>query len=113
VQHSLVAMLEMCRQGTFTPEQVVEKMCHAPAVRFRVKERGFLDEGLYADIIIVRPGQDWRVKPENILYKCGWSPFEGETFTHAVTHTIINGAVVYSGGRVDISFRGKRLEFER
>lgn len=113
VQHSLVAMLELSKQGLFPIEKVVEKMCHAPAIRFNVKERGFLDKGNYADIVIVDPLHSWRVKTDNILYKCGWSPFEGVEFRHKVAYTIINGSVVYANGVVNSDFRGKRLEFDR
>lgn len=111
VQHSLTAMMEMCRQGIFSEEQVVDKMCHAPAKLFKVRERGFLREGYFADIAVIDPDRPWTVSAENILSKCGWSPFEGDTFNTSVTHTVINGQVVYSEGRVDTSFRGKALEF--
>ncbi len=113
LQHSLVAMLELAAQGVLTPEQVVEKMCHAPATRFAIHGRGFLREGAYADIVIVDPKAPWSVARENILYKCGWSPFEGVKFRHRVTHTLINGQVVYRNGVVDDSFRGQALRFDR
>lgn len=106
VQHSLVAMLAL-----FTPEVVVEKMCHAPALRFGVQGRGFLREGYAADIAIVDPAARWVVGSENILYKCGWSPFEGVEFTHRVTHTLVNGRLVYRHGRFDQAARGQQLEF--
>jgi len=80
VQHSLQVMLELARQGIYTKEFVVEKMCHAPARLFRVKERGFIREGYFADLVLIDPARPYTVTPENILYKCGWSPFEGETF---------------------------------
>lgn len=113
VQHSLVAMLEMSRQGAFSVETVVDKMSHAPAMRYSVKDRGFLREGYYADIVVVNPDSVWTVCTDNILYKCGWSPFEGNSFTHKITHTLINGNVVYSDSRVNSEFRGMALEFDR
>lgn len=113
VQHSLTAMTDMAGRGHFTMEQVVERMCHAPARLFEVKERGFLREGYFADIAVVDPAAPWTVDKSNILYKCGWSPFEGHTFGSSVTHTIINGAVVYRDGHVDASHRGRALEFDR
>ena len=113
VQHSLVAMLELSARGIFPVEKVVEKMCHAPAVRFRVSQRGFLREGYFADIVLVRPGEEWTVAPDNILYKCGWSPFEGVRFSHRVTRTLINGHTVYCNGKTDLSYRGKALAFDR
>ena len=113
VQHSLAAMLELAAQGVFPVEKVVEKMCHAPAVRFRVSKRGFLREGYFADIVLVRPGDRWTVGPENILYKCGWSPFEGVAFSHRITRTLVNGRTVYLDGKADTSLRGRALVFDR
>lgn len=113
VQHSLPAMLELSEAGVLSLEQVVDKMCHAPAVRYKVKDRGFLRKGAYADIVIADPASAWTVIRENILYKCGWSPFEGIRFSHKITATIINGKVVYDGQSVDTSFRGSALVFDR
>ncbi|HHL52261.1 MAG TPA: dihydroorotase, partial [Flammeovirgaceae bacterium] len=113
VQHSLPAMLELCRQGVFTPEKVVEKMCHAPAEMFRIIDRGYLREGYYADMVLVDPEAPWTVAKENILAKCGWSPFEGQTFHHRITHTWVNGALVYDNGRINDSSKGQRLLFDR
>ncbi len=106
VQHSLCAMLEIA-----DPQTVAGKMCHAPATRFRVRERGFLREGYHADIVIVDPASPWTVAKENILYKCGWSPLEGMTLRNRVTHTIINGRVAYRDGVLDEQMRGLQLEF--
>lgn len=120
VQHSLAAMLTMAspQQGVFTAAQVVERMCHAPARLFRIKERGFLRPGYYADIAIVDLNQPWTVSrdtdtpDERILYKCGWSPFEGIPLSAKVRHTFVNGRMVYSSGTgVDDTVRGQRLEF--
>ncbi|MDR1171847.1 MAG: dihydroorotase [Bacteroidales bacterium] len=111
VQHSLVAMLEFFHDHRITIEQVVEKMCHNPALLFGVKRRGFIREGYWADLVLVDTAQEWQVAPENILYKCGWSPFEGQTFRSAVTHTWVNGNLVYNHGHFDESSRGMALEF--
>lgn len=113
VQHSLVAMLEMVKQGIFTYETVVEKMCHAPAKLFQIKDRGFIRPGYKADLTLIAPDQGWTVSEDNILYKCGWSPFEGTTFSHKVMHTYVNGLHVYCDGIVDLSIRGERLLFNR
>ena len=113
VQHSLTAMLELYKRGDVTLSHIVEKMCHAPAVRFQVKDRGFIRPGYYADLVLADLSQRWEVETENILYKCKWSPFEGDSFTTKVTHTFIGGRLVYSNGVVDTSFRGNALEFDR
>lgn len=111
VQHSLVAMLQLAKQGAFSVEQVVRKMCHAPAELYRVVDRGYIRQGYYADLVLVNPNKSWTVNKTNILAKCGWSPFENTTFDHQVVKTIINGKVVYNDGVIDDSFRGQRLTF--
>lgn len=111
VQHSLVAMLELAANGTFPLETVVERMCHAPAVLFGVEDRGFIREGAFADLVVVDPEAPWTVGQENILYKCGWSPLSGRTFRSRVTHTLVNGRVVYENGQFDESVKGQRLTF--
>jgi len=113
VQHSLVAMLEMSKKGMISIEKVVEKMCHAPADLFRIDRRGYIREGYYADLVLVDPANSWIVSPENILYKCGWSPFEGTTFSHQVTQTFVNGELVFDRGNVIFGKQGKRLMFNR
>jgi dihydroorotase len=113
VQHSLVAMLELVRQNKLTIEKVVEKMCHAPARLFGVRARGFLEPGFKADMVLVDPEREWTVAHRNILYKCGWSPFEGEIFHSAVTHTWINGKLAYREGLFNEMVLGERLEFIR
>ncbi|MDR2935722.1 MAG: dihydroorotase [Rikenellaceae bacterium] len=113
VQHSLTVMLELFKRGELALADVVEKMCHAPAIRFKVKDRGFLREGAYADLVLVDLYSAWEVSTENILCKCGWSPFDGERFSTHVTHTVINGRIVYENGVVDTSFRGMPLAFDR
>ncbi|HLO57449.1 MAG TPA: dihydroorotase [Bacteroidales bacterium] len=111
VQHSLTAMLEFCRQGLMKTEQVVEKMCHAPADLFHVEKRGYIRPGYYADLVIVDPDDPWTVSKDNLLYKCGWSPFTGMTFHSKVTHTLVNGNIVYEKGKLNHEFKGMRLLF--
>jgi dihydroorotase len=113
VQHSLIAMLEMVRKGIFTIEMVVEKMCHSPAELFKIDKRGYIREGYHADLVLIDPNAIRKVTKENILYKCGWSPFENETFSHRVTHTFVNGRLVYDNGRFDESVKGSALCFSR
>ncbi len=113
VQHALVAMMEFYHQGKISLERLVEKMCHNPAILFEVKERGFLREGYYADMVLVDPENPWKVTPPTILSKCGWSPFLGTTFRSQVTHTIVSGSLVFSNGNFDESIWGKRLSFQR
>lgn len=113
VQHALTALFEACKKGKITVEQIVEKTAHNPAILFQVEKRGFIKEGYYADIVIVNPEEPWKVEKENILYKCGWSPFEGEEFSAKVTHTFVNGNLVYQDGKVNSVNLGQRLLFER
>jgi dihydroorotase len=113
VQHSLIAMLEMASQGIFGYEKVIEKMCHLPAVLFNVSNRGFIRKGYKADLVLIDPNQKWEVDTGNILYKCGWSPFEGVVFQHKVTHTFVNGNLVYANGFFNEESRGERLLFSR
>ena len=113
VQHALIAMLELAHQGVFSVEQVVEKMAHAPARLFDIVDRGFIREGLKADLVLVDLDAPWTVDRASVLSKCGWSPFEGQRFKSRVVQTWVNGAVVYADGRVDRSVRGERLSFDR
>lgn len=113
VQHAVVAMFEAHHQGKISIEKIVEKMCHNPAKIFKIEKRGFIKEGYYADIAIVNAYLPWNVKKENILYKCGWSPFEGYNFKSRVTHTFVNGKLVYHNGKVKDVKVGQRLLFER
>lgn len=113
VQHSLVVMLQMVKQGKITIEKVVEKMCHNPAILFGVKERGYIREGYKADLVLVNPNASWTVGKNNILAKCGWSPFEGQEFFSMVTNTWVNGNLVYENGRVIEGTNGQRLIFKR
>jgi dihydroorotase len=113
VQHSLLLMLHYVKEGRITIEKVVEKMSHAVATCFNIKERGYIREGYFADLVIVDLAQKTVVSTENILYKCGWSPLEGTIFPAAVTHTFVNGNLVYGNGAWDESQKGERLKFQR
>lgn len=113
VQHSLVAMLEMVHQGVFSLPQVVQQMCHRPARLFRIDDRGFIRENYYADLVVVDLHKPWTVSKENILYKCAWSPFEGQTFQSKVEHCFVNGNWVYNDGKIDETCRGQRLSFTK
>lgn len=113
VQHAVVAMFEAHHQGKISVEKIVEKMCHNPAKIFKIEKRGFIREGYHADLVIVNPSLPWSVKPDNILYKCGWSPFENYTFKSRITHTFVNGELVYNNFKVKDTRAGKRLLFDR
>lgn len=111
VQHALVAMLEMSKKGFIPVEKVVQKMCHAPADLFRVNRRGYIREGYFADMVLIDPDKSWVVSPENILYKCGWSPFEGTKFSHKIITTFVNGVPVYENGTIQKTKNSARLTF--
>lgn len=113
VQHSLLAMLELSKNNKIAIETVVEKMCHAPAKIFNVEKRGFIRKNYKADIVIVNPNKKQLVSKENVLYKCGWSPFEGTEFSHTVEKTFINGHLAYDAGNFYESKKGEMLTFER
>ncbi len=113
IQHSLVVMLELWHRKIFSLEKIVEMMCHNPAVLFNIRNRGFIREGYKADLCLIDPSQPWSVSKDNILYKCGWSPFEGTTFRSKVVQTIVNGNIVYDNGVINENFRGQRLIFDR
>ena len=113
VQHAVIAMFEMHLQGKISVEKIVEKMAHNPATIFKIEKRGFIKVGYYADLVIINPGLPWSVKKDNILAKCGWSPFEGYTFKSRITHTFVNGQLVYNNFKVKDIRCGKRLLFER
>ncbi|MNK14905.1 Allantoinase [compost metagenome] len=113
VQHAVVAMFEAYHQKKISVEKIVEKMAHNPAKIFKIEKRGFIKEGYYADLVIVNPGLPWNVKKENILYKCGWSPFEGVNFKSRITHTFVNGMLVYNNFKVKDLRCGERLLFNR
>lgn len=111
VQHSMVAMLEMSRKGFISVEKVIQKMCHAPADLFRIEKRGYIREGYFADLVLVDPNKSWIVSPENILYKCGWSPFEGVEFSNKIVATYINGVPAFKNDKINELVKGKRISF--
>jgi dihydroorotase len=113
VQHAVVALFEAHHQGKISVEKIVEKMCHNPAKIFKIEKRGFIKEGFYADLVIVNPAKPWSVNKDNILYKCGWSPFEGTNFKSRVSHTFVNGQLVYENAKVKEIKAGQRLLFDR
>ena len=113
VQHALQAMLEAVKNKKITIEKMVEKMCHNPAKIFKIDKRGFIRKGFFADLVLVDLNREDKVTKSNILYKCGWSPFEGIVFSSKITHTIINGNLIYNEGVFDDKIKGKRLIFKR
>lgn len=113
VQHALPAMLEYYHSGRISLEKIVEKMCHNPAKLFQVKNRGFIKEGYYADLVVLDLKDSWTVTKENIAYKCGWSPFEGNSFKSKITHTFVNGHLAYENGNFSEERKAMRLTFNR
>tara|TARA_X000001036_G_scaffold95103_1_gene87741 strand:+ start:330 stop:1670 length:1341 start_codon:yes stop_codon:yes gene_type:complete len=113
VQHSLVAMLEGYHKNKIKLEKIVEKMCHNPAILYEIENRGYIREGYFADLVIFNLNNPWTVNKENILYKCGWSPFEGTTFKSRISHTIVNGNIVYFNDKIIDKYMGKKLTFKR
>jgi dihydroorotase len=113
VQHSLNIMLEFYHQGRISMERIVEKMCHAPAQCFQIEQRGFLQEGYWADVVILDPDREWTVTPDNIYYKCGWTPLMGHHFRGMVEATIVSGHLAYQNGRFFEEKKGERMLFER
>ncbi len=113
IQHSLVLMLELAKQGKTTVEKVIEKMCHAPATLYRVEKRGYIRKGYFADLVLVDRNKHWTIATNNILSKCGWSPYEGTELSHQVSHTFVNGKLVYNNGVFDENVRGERLNFNQ
>lgn len=113
VQHAVVALMESYQKGRISLEKLVEKMCHNPAILFQIEKRGFVREGYYADLILVDTNDPWTVTKDNILYKCGWSPFEGVTFNSRVTHTFLNGSLVYHNNKFSKDKAAMQLTFDR
>ena len=113
VQYALLSLLEHYHRGTFSLELIVRKACHAPAIRYQVAERGFIREGYWADLVLLNLNQPKIVKSEDVLSKCGWSPFEGYRFRSAIDTTIVNGNIVYQNGEVSDAYRGMPLTFNR
>ncbi|RKF05298.1 dihydroorotase [Tenacibaculum lutimaris] len=113
VQHAVTAVLEKVNEGVLPIEKAVEKMSHNPAKIFKIEKRGFIKEGFYADLVLVDADKKWTVDKENLLYKCGWSPFEGVEFSNQITHTFVNGNLMYNEGVFNEEIKGKRLLFNR
>ena len=113
VQHAVVAMFEAYHQGKISVEKIVQKMCHNPAIIFKIEKRGFIKEGYYADLVIVNPSKPWSVSKDNILYQCGWSPFEGTNFKSRISHTFVNGQLVFENAKVKEIKAAQRLLFDR
>jgi dihydroorotase len=113
IQHSLVAMLQFYKQGKISLEEIVYKMCHTPADIFKIDRRGYIRKGYFADLVLIDINHKWTVSKNNLLYKCGWSPFEGVEFSSSVTQTFVNGHLVFDNGTIDESNRGMRLHFNR
>lgn len=111
VQHALIAMFQKMEQGMISVERIAEKMAHAPAILFRIEDRGFIREGYYADLVVVEKSP-YSVAKENILSKCSWSPFDGVTFSYSIKKTFVNGHMVYSNGLIREGFQGERLTFK-
>lgn len=113
VQHSMVAMLEFYKQGKISIETIVQKMSHNPAILFRIEKRGYIREGYYADLVLVDMDKPWKVEKQNILAKCGWSPFEGQTFNASIHSTWVSGHLAYQEGKLNDSKMGMRMTFAR
>jgi len=113
IQHALPMMLELAKKGNFTREQVIEKMCHNPAKVFNIEKRGFIRKGFYADLALIDPNSHYKVEKNDLLYKCGWSPLEDATLSYKVTHTFVNGHLVYNQGAFDESNKGRLIDFAR
>lgn len=113
IQFSLVAVMELVREGVLSMEQLVQKMCHAPAELYNIERRGYIRPGYQADLVLVNPDNEWTVTPDCVLSKCGWSPMEGQQFHARVEKTFVNGNLVYNGNKVDENHRGQELRFKR
>ena len=113
VQHAMLAILEKVKDGVISIEKAVEKMCHNPAKIFKIEKRGFIKEGFYADLVLVNANLSNTVSKDTILYKCGWSPFEGTEFSSTITHTFVNGNLMYNNGTFNEKIKGERLLFNR
>ena len=113
VQHALPALLNKCKEGEITIEKIVEKMCHNPAKLFQIEKRGYIKKGYYADLVLVDTNSPWTVTRDSVLYKCGWSPFEGTTFQSKISRTFVNGHLMYDQGKFNDTIKGKRITFNR
>jgi dihydroorotase len=113
VQHAIIALFEKVKQGVISIEKAVEKTSHNPAKLFQIKKRGFIKKGFFADLVLVDVNKPQTVSKKNILYKCGWSPFEGTKFSSTITHTFVNGKLIYNNGVFNDEIKGKRITFNR
>jgi len=113
VQHALPALLNKCKEGEISIEKIVEKMCHNPAKLFQIEKRGYIKKGYYADLVLIDTNSPWTVTRENLLYKCGWSPFEGTAFQSKISRTFVNGHLMYDQGKFNDTIKGKRITFNR
>ena len=113
VQHAVTAILEKVKEGVIPIEKAVEKMSHNPAKLFQIEKRGFIKEGYFADLVLIDTNKSQTVSKDYILYKCGWSPFEGTTFSSTITHTFVNGNLIYNEGVFNEEVKGKRITFNR
>jgi dihydroorotase len=113
VQEALPALFELAAQGVFTPELIVRRYCHAPAELFGIEKRGFIRPGYFADLVLLNPNAPYTLNRNQLYYKCGWSPLEGQTFRTRVEKTFVNGNLVYNQGEINSEYRGKRLTFSR
>lgn len=113
IQFSLVAVMELVREGVLSMEQLVQKMCHAPAELYQIERRGYIRPGYQADMVLVNPDAEWTVTADCVLSKCGWSPMEGQRFHARVEKTFVNGDLVYNDNKVDENHRGQELRFKR
>ena len=113
VQHAVIAILEKVKEGVIPIEKAVEKMSHNPAKLFQIEKRGFIKEGYFADLVLIDTNKPYTVSKDNLLYKCGWSPFEGTTFSSSITHTFVNGNLMYNEGVFNEEVKGKRITFNR
>ena len=113
LQFSLIAVMELVHEGSLSIEQLVQKMCHAPAELYQIEKRGFIRPGYKADLILLNPSHEWKVTNDCLLSKCGWSPMEGQTFHSKVEKTFVNGHLVYTDQQVDTDHRGQELRFDR
>ena len=112
IQHTLLLMLEKSKQGKISIEKVVEKMCHSHAIAYKLKERGFIREGYFADLVLVNPNEIHQVTENNILYKCQWSPLMNTQFSNSIKHVFVNGTLSYSNGQI-LELNPMRLQFEK
>ncbi len=113
VQHTLLLMLQYVKEGKISIEKIVEKMCHAPAQCFQIAKRGYIKEGYKADLVLVNLNKNYTVTKDTLLYKCGWSPFEGHTFNATIEYTLVNGNIVYENRQINNTIKGERLLFDR